>query len=25
MRHVIENASDKHGGFFDNTGATIPW
>jgi NAD(P)-dependent dehydrogenase (short-subunit alcohol dehydrogenase family) len=25
MRHVIENASDLHGGFYDNTGATIPW
>jgi NAD(P)-dependent dehydrogenase (short-subunit alcohol dehydrogenase family) len=25
MRHVIENASDLHGGFYDNTGASIPW
>jgi NAD(P)-dependent dehydrogenase (short-subunit alcohol dehydrogenase family) len=25
MRHVIEKASDLHGGFYDNTGATIPW
>ncbi len=25
MRHVIENASDMHGGFYDNTGASIPW
>jgi NAD(P)-dependent dehydrogenase (short-subunit alcohol dehydrogenase family) len=25
LRHVIENASDLHGGFYDNTGASIPW
>jgi NAD(P)-dependent dehydrogenase (short-subunit alcohol dehydrogenase family) len=25
MRHVIDNASNLHGGFYDNTGATIPW
>lgn len=25
MRHVIDKASDLHGGFYDNTGATIPW
>ena len=25
MRHVIDKASDLHGGLYDNTGALIPW
>ena len=25
MRHVIDKASDLHGGLYDNTGALVPW